>query len=143
MRRFLLRLWHVFRRDPAEQSLSREIAAHLALLEEDYQRRGLTPAEARRAARLALGGVEQVKERQRDARSFVWIDEAKRDLALAARLIRRNPIFALTAALSLAIGIGVNTAIFTVANALLFRDPAGVADPARLVEIGTAAAMAA
>jgi predicted permease len=138
MRRFLLRLWHVVRREPAEQSLAREITAHLALLEEDFQRRGLSPSEARRAARLAIGGVEQVKEVQRDARSFVWIDDAKRDIVHALRLIRRSPIFALTAVLSLAIGIGANTAIFTVANALLFRDPVGVIEPARLVDIGGA-----
>jgi predicted permease len=138
MRRFFLRLWNSVRHDGAEQSLSREIAAHLTLLEEDFQQRGLSPSEARRAARLAIGGVEQVKEVHRDARSFVWIDDAKRDVVHALRLIRRNPIFALTAALSLAIGIGANTAIFTVANALLFRDPVGVLEPSRLVEIGAA-----
>jgi predicted permease len=58
------------------------------------------------------------------------------DLRYAARLLRRNPLFALTAALSLAIGIGANTAIFTIANALLFRTPAGVVDPGRLVDVG-------
>ena len=58
------------------------------------------------------------------------------DLRYAARLLRRNPLFALTAALSLAIGIGANTAIFTIANALLFRPPAGVAAPGRLVDVG-------
>lgn len=137
MRRFVLRLWQMFRHDQAEQSLARELATHVALLEEDYQRRGMTPAEARRAARLALGGVEQVKDHHRDARSFTWIEDARRDVLHAARLIRRNPIFALTAVLSLAIGIGANSAIFTVANALLFRDPVGVADPSRLVEIGS------
>jgi predicted permease len=138
MRRFFLRLWNVVRRDRAEQSLSREIASHLAMLEEEFLRRGLSPADAQRAARLAMGGVEQVKESQRDARSFVWLDDAKRDIVHALRLIRRNPLFALTAALSLAIGIGANTAIFTVANALLFRDPVGVIEPARLVDIGQA-----
>jgi predicted permease len=138
MRRFILRLWQLVRHDQAEQSLARELATHVALLEEDYQRRGMSPTDARRAARLALGGVEQVKDRHRDARSFTWIEDARRDVVHTARLIRRNPIFALTAALSLAIGIGANSAIFTVANALLFRDPVGVADPSRLVDIGTA-----
>jgi ABC-type antimicrobial peptide transport system permease subunit len=137
MRRFVLRLLNVFRRDTAEQSLAREIASHLALLDEEYQRRGMTPADARRAARLALGGVERVKDSHRDARSFVWLDDVKRDVVHAARLVRRNPVFALTATLSLAIGIGANTAIFTVANALLFRGPVGVAEPERLVDIGT------
>ena len=60
------------------------------------------------------------------------------DFRYAARLLRRNPLFALTAALSLAIGIGANTAIFTIANALLFRPPAGVVAPGRLVDVGLA-----
>jgi putative ABC transport system permease protein len=70
-----------------------------------------------------------------DARSFRWLDDSKRDVLYGARLLRRNPLFALTAALSLAIGIGADTAIFTVANTLLFRAPAGVASPDRLVDI--------
>jgi predicted permease len=69
-------------------------------------------------------------------RSFIWLDDVRRDLFHAAWLLRRNPLMTITAALSLAIGIGANTAIFTVANALLLRPPAGVADPGRLVDIG-------
>ena len=64
------------------------------------------------------------------------LDTLVHDLRYAARLLRRNPIFACTAVLSLAIGIGANTTIFTVANALLFKTPPGVADPGRLVDIG-------
>jgi len=136
IRRIVLRLVNVVRRGTAERDLAREIASHLGMLEDGFRQRGMTAAEARRAARLALGGVEQTKERQRDARSFVWLDDARRDLAHSARLLRRSPAFALTAVLSLAIGIGANTAIFTVANALLFRDPPGVGEPDRLVDIG-------
>jgi predicted permease len=138
MRRLFLRLFNVVRRARPEQELAREIAAHLALIEDDYRRQGLTPDEAHRAARLAFGGVEQTKERQRDTRSFVWLDDLRRDIIHAARLLRRNPVFTLTAALSLAIGIGANTAIFTVANAILFREPVGVVEPERLVDIGRA-----
>jgi putative ABC transport system permease protein len=65
----------------------------------------------------------------------VWLDETRRDLCYAARLLARNPVFALTAAVSLAIGIGANTTIFTVANRLLFREPVGVTHPDRLVDI--------
>src|SRR5207237_2941781 len=136
MRRFLFRLLNLVRRDRAEQELARELTAHLNLLEDEFQRRGMPLEEARRAARVALGGVEQTKELQREARSFVWIDDARRDLAYGLRMIRRNPVFAVTASLSLAIGIGANTAIFTVANALLFRDPPGVVESGRLVDIG-------
>src|SRR5262245_11292658 len=98
MKRALLRLWNTVRPHGAEPDLDREVASHLALLEEANRRRGMSPAEARRSARLALGGVEQTKERHRDARSYLWIDDARRDIAYAARLLRRQPLFALTAA---------------------------------------------
>ena len=137
-RRFVSRLVNAFSPGRAEDDLARETAAHLALLEDDLRRRGMTADEARASPRRrAFGGVEQMKDRQRDARSFVWLDDARRDLRHAARLLRRDPLFTLTAVLSLAIGIGANTTIFTVANAVLFRPPAGVADPDRLVDIGT------
>ena len=64
------------------------------------------------------------------------LDSCLHDVRYAIRLLRRNPIFALTAALSLAIGIGANTTIFTIANALLFKTPPGVVEPGRLVDIG-------
>ena len=72
-----------------------------------------------------------------NTRSFVWVSDARRDLAHAARLLRRNPIMTITATVSLAIGIGANTTVFTVANALLFQPPPGVIEPSRLVDIGT------
>jgi len=68
---------------------------------------------------------------------FRWIEDARRDAAHGLRLLRRTPLFTATAALSLAIGIGANTAIFTVANGLLLRPPTGIADPATLIDIGT------
>jgi hypothetical protein len=134
-RRFFLRLANVLRPGKADLELARELDSHLALLENDFQRRGMTPEDARLAARRAFGGVEQAKERQRDAPSFVWLDDTRRDVRHAARLLRRDPIFALTAALSLAIAIGANTTIFTIADALLFARPAGVVEPDRLVDI--------
>ena len=99
-------------------------------------RRGLTAADARAEAQRALGSAALASDLHRDARSFVWLDDLRWDLGYGVRLLRRNPLFALTAALSLAIGIGANTAIFTVAYALLFRAPAGVAGADRLVDIG-------
>ena len=72
-----------------------------------------------------------------NTRSFVWVSDARRDLTHAARLLRRNPIMAITATVSLAIGIGANTTVFTVANALLFQPPPGVIESSRLVDIGT------
>ncbi|PYQ23539.1 MAG: hypothetical protein DMF81_08525, partial [Acidobacteria bacterium] len=112
LRRLLAKLVDLLRPGRAEADLSRELASHLALLEDELLRRGLPAEQARRAARLSLGGVEQVKELHRDERSFVWLDDARRDLRHAVRLLRRDPLFALTAVLSLAIGIGANTTIF-------------------------------
>ena len=137
LRRFVWRLVNFLRPGRAEDDLARELASHLALLEDEFRRRAMTAEQARRAARLALGGVEQAKDIHRDARSIMWLDEARRDAGYAVRLLRRNPIMAATAALSLAIGIGANSTIFTVANALLFQPPAGVIEPDRLVDIGT------
>ncbi len=138
MRRFLERLLNLLRIRRPDHDLARELDAHLALLQDAYEARGLSPDAARRAARLALGNVDHVKALHRDARSFRWIEDAWQDAAHGVRLLRRSPVFTATAALSLAIGIGANTAIFTVANALLFRPPAGITDPSELVVIGTA-----
>ncbi len=138
MRRFFAQVLHLLRVRRPDADLAREIDSHLALLQDGYEARGLSPEAARRAARLALGGVDQTKERHRDARSFRWLEDAAQDAAHGIRLLRRSPVFTVTAALSLAIGIGANTAIFTVANSLLFRPPAGIAEPSELVVIGTA-----
>jgi hypothetical protein len=137
LRRLLLRALNLVRPERAEPELAREIAAHLALMQDSFESRGMMPDEARMAARRAFGGIEQTKELHRDTRSFRWLDDARRDLRHAARLLRRDPLFTMTAALSLAIGIGANTTIFSVANALLFQPPVGVVKPHRLVDIGT------
>ena len=138
MRRFLQRLLNLLRIRRLEHDLDREIDAHLTLLQDDFEARGFTPEAARRAARLALGNVEGIKERHQDARSFRWVEEAWQDAAHGLRLLRRSPAFTATAVLSLAIGIGANTAIFSVADALLLRPPVGIANPSELVIIGTA-----
>src|SRR5215831_2976627 len=137
LRRLLMRLLATFVPARAEDDLARETDAHLGLLAEDFMRRGLSVDEARLAARRAFGGVEQAKDRQRDARSIVWIDDFIRDARHSMRLLARNPIFTATAVLSLGIGIGANSTIFTVARGLLFHSPAAVADADRVVDIGT------
>src|SRR4030095_3053151 len=138
MRRFLERLLNLLRVRRPDPDLAREIDAHLALLQDTYEARGLSADAARRAARLAFGNVTHVQDLHRDARSFRWVEDAWQDAAHGLRLLRRSPVFTATAALSLAVGIGANTAIFTVANALLFRPPAGITDPSELVVIGSA-----
>ena len=105
------------------------------LLVQDKIRAGLSPEDARRAAALELGSTEAIKDNVRDARAGAFLDMLGQDLRYGARLLRRNPLFTLTAALSLAIGIGATTSIFTVANGLLFRSATGVTDPDRLVDI--------
>jgi hypothetical protein len=80
MRRFFLRLANLFRGISAETEMSREIDAHLALLQDEFETRGMPPKEARLAARRAYGGVEQTKELHRETRSFIWIEQIFKDV---------------------------------------------------------------
>ena len=134
MKRFFLRLLSAVLPGRADDRLAREVASHLSLLEDEFQRRGMTPEDARLAARRAFGGVEQTKELQRDARSFVWLDDARRDVLYAVRTLRRSPGFAAVAILTLALGIGANTAIFSLMDALLLRR-LPVLDAQQLVQV--------
>src|SRR6185436_7527430 len=138
-RDWILRVWRrlvaTLRPDRRDAEAVREIAAHVQLIEDDLRRQGVPAAEARRRARLALGGVERTCEIHRSARSFVWLDDARMDVRYGIRLLRREPAFALTAILSLALGLGAATTIFTAVNALLLQAPPGVREPDRLVDI--------
>jgi putative ABC transport system permease protein len=134
MRRFLLRLLNAFRRDRAEDEVTREINVHLALLEDEYVRRGMTADQARLAARRALGSVVHAKDLHRDARAFAWIDDARRDITHGLRSLRRTPGFTVVAVLTLALGIGANTAIFSVISGVLLR-PLPYRDADRLVQV--------
>jgi len=129
-----LRLVNLFRGSQAERELAREIEAHLALLQEDFERGGMPPEEARLAAKRAYGGVEQTKEVHRDARSFVWIEQFFKDVRYGWVNLRRNPGFTLTAVIALALGIGVNATIFGIYNAVALK-PLPIADPDNVVRI--------
>jgi hypothetical protein len=134
IRQFLRRLANAIRPDRAEASLEREVASHLLLLEDEYKRRGLSDDESQRAARRALGGIDRTKELHRDARSFIWLDEARRDLRYAARRLVGNPGFALTVVLTVGIAIGGIGAVFSLINVVLLQ-PLPYRNPSELVVI--------
>jgi predicted permease len=106
-----------------EADLSEEIRAHLELAAEASVAAGLSPDEARFAAQRELGGVAQIEEACRDERSFVWIEHFQRDLRAGFRAVRRSPGFSAVAILTLAVAIGVNSAIFSLVHGLLLRSP--------------------
>lgn len=137
MRRFIARFLGLFRGRTAERELAREIDSHLALIQEDFEGRGLSPEEARLAALRVYGGVELAKELQRETRSFVWIEQLFRDLHYGGRNLLRNPGLTSVALLSLALGIGANTAIFSILNAVMLK-LLPVKSPDRLIELRTA-----
>jgi putative ABC transport system permease protein len=134
LRAFLNRLTGWFRRDRREQDFAQEIESHLQLHIDDNLRAGMSPEEARRQALIKFGGVEGTKESVRDGTRLLWIETTLQDLRYAVRILRRNPGFAVTAILSLALGIGSSVAIFTIADNLLLR-PMPYPDASRLVMV--------
>lgn len=115
--------------------LDEEIAAHLDAATRAGMERGLEPEEARFAARREMGNVTRVKERAREGDPLFWIESAFKDIRYALRSLRRNPGFTAAAVLSLALGIGVNCAMFSFADALLLR-PLDVRNPGEIVQVG-------
>ena len=110
--------------------------AHLELATDDNIARGMTPANARRAALRSFGGVTQTREAWRDVRGLPVVEALWQDLRYAVRTYRKTPAFTLVALLTLTLAIGANTAIFSLLNALVLRD-LPVRDPASLVQVAT------
>jgi predicted permease len=136
IRLLLARIRGAFGFGHPESHLRDEVRVHLELLARDHERRGMAPSEARLAARRDFGGIEQMKEIYRDRRGLPWMDDARRDVQHVLRALRRAPVFAAAAVLTLAVGLTAVTAIFAILNAFMFR-PMPVSHPEQLVSIGT------
>ena len=119
----LARLRSLLRRGREDDETTEELRFHLEMETAKNVRAGMTPAEARRQAHVRLGGVDAIHEAVRDAHGTRPVEDLMRDLRHALRSARRNPAFTLVAALTLTLGIGANTAVFTVVDNFLFRPP--------------------
>ena len=126
------RLRALVRPQAADRELDEQIALHLELETERWIREGLSPQDARRRAIVSFGGVQQTREEHREARSARWIEESRRDVRIATRGLARRPAVSIAAILTLALGIGASTAIFSVVNAVILR-PLPFPQPDRLV----------
>ena len=122
----------------AQADFEAELQSHIDLHTEEGLRAGLTPSEALRAALLQLGGAEQARQAYRERASLPWLDTLRHDARYAVRGFRRNPVFTVTAVITLALGIGATTAVFSVVDRILFR-ALPYADPDRLVSVGLTA----
>jgi predicted permease len=136
VRAMCLRLHGMFRADRADDELAAELESHLQLHIEDNLRAGMTEEEARRQALIRLGGLEQTKQAWRERRGLPWLETLWQDISFGLRMLRKNPGFAAVAVLTMALGIGANTAIFSVVRTVLLA-PLPYKDSSRIVAVWT------
>jgi len=134
-KRILSLFRNLFRKRPIEQALDDELRSSLEALTQEKMKQGLSQSVARREALMEIGGIEQVKERVRAVRAGRFVEDLARDIRYALRQLHRNRSFTAVAALTLALGIGGTTAIFSVINGVLLQ-PLPYSHPGRLVEVG-------
>src|SRR6185503_5343779 len=132
--RLISLLRNLLNRARVERDLDAELRAYVDLATDERRRAGLTEEEARRSALLELQGLEQVKERVRDARSGALFEQFLQDLSYAGRMFVKNRGFTAASVLTLALGIGATTAIFSIVDTVIYR-PLPYKDPERLVKI--------
>jgi predicted permease len=125
---------NLFRGHNADRELDAELRAHLQLLIDEKIASGMTAADATRSARIEVGGIEQVKENVREVRTGALIEQVFQDSRYAVRILRKNPGFTSIVLVTLALGIGVNTAIFSLVDGILLR-PLPYKQPERLVRV--------
>ena len=127
------RLRALFGRSKLDADMAEEMRSHLEMQTERNVADGLGAAEAHYAAQRSFGGVEQLKERARAQRGWLWLEHAMQDFRFAVRLLRKSPVFTLVAVISLAIGIGLNTAVFSIINTIFHQSIRGVPEPGRVL----------
>ncbi|HEX3646704.1 MAG TPA: ABC transporter permease [Vicinamibacterales bacterium] len=134
LREWIVRLWGTLRPGRSDRDLERELRVHLEIAADAERQHGHSPESAAGAVAIGAGGVAQAMEALRDQRGLPWFDDLLRDLRHACRLLRRHPAFTAVAVISLALGIGANSAIFSLADELILR-PLPVRDPESVVTV--------